>query len=359
MHANTIGKAFSLTTFGSSHGPAVGGIIDGCPAGLEVDLEAIARQMARRRPGQSALSTSRDEADQIEWLSGIFEGKTDGTPIGFIIQNRDVRSEDYDHLKDTFRPGHADYTYAKKYGHRDHRGGGRASARATAVWVAAGALAQQLLEKEGVKIHAYVSQVGEVVAELDPSNAKFVQIDQNLVRCPDFEKASEMEALIARVKDEGDTVGGRISCCIKGAPIGLGEPLFDKLHADLAKAMMSINAAKGFEIGSGFSAAAMRGSQHNDQLEHKDGKVKQKTNNAGGVLGGVSTGADIVFNVAFKPVSTLMQDQPSVDTEGNKVVIEGKGRHDPCVVPRAVPIVEAMSALVLADHLLRNRLSKL
>lgn len=359
MQANIIGKAYSLTTFGSSHGPAIGGTIDGCPAGLEIDLEAVAKQMARRRPGQSDISSPRSEADQVEFLSGIFEGKTDGTPIGFLIKNKDVQSLDYDHLKDTLRPGHADLTYAEKYGHRDHRGGGRASARATAVWVAAGAIAQQLLAKAGVEIFAYVSQVGECKLDVNSSSVDPSLIDSNEVRCPDAAKAAEMKTLIETVKADGDTVGGRVTAVVRNAPAGWGAPLFDKLHADLAKAMMSINAAKGFEIGSGFAAAAMRGSQHNDQLESKDGQVQQKTNNAGGVLGGISTGADIVFNVAFKPVSTLMKDQQSVDKDGNAVIIEGKGRHDPCVVPRAVPIVEAMAALVLADHYLRNRQSKL
>lgn len=358
MRGNSFGKAFCLTTFGSSHGAAIGGIIDGCPAGLAVDLDAVAIQMARRRPGQSELSSPRNEDDKIEWLSGIFEGKTDGTPIGFIIRNKDVKSEDYDHLRDNFRPGHADISYSEKYGHRDHRGGGRASARATAVWVAAGAIAQQLLATEGVEIFACVSQVGEIILDTALENIDPSTIDQNIVRCPDAEKASEMAALITSVKNDGDTIGGKISCTIRNAPVGLGEPLFDKLSADLAKAMMSINAAKGFEIGSGFTAASMRGSQHNDLLEQRDSKIRQTTNNSGGVLGGISTGEDINFNVAFKPVSTLMKDQKSVDVHGDPVTIEGKGRHDPCVVPRAVPIVEAMAALVLADHFLRNKLSK-
>ncbi len=287
------------------------------------------------------------------------EGKTDGTPIGFIIRNNDVKSVDYDHLRESIRPGHADLSYSQKYGHRDHRGGGRASARATAVWVAAGAIAQQLLATEGVEIFAYVSQVGEIVLDTEPESIDPAKVDQNAVRCPDPEKAKEMATLITQVKNEGDTVGGRISCTVRNAPVGLGEPIFDKLSADLAKAMMSINAAKGFEIGSGFAAASMLGSQHNDLFEQQDGKIRQTTNNTGGVLGGISTGEDINITVAFKPVSTLMKDQKSVDTKGDPVIIEGKGRHDPCVVPRAVPIVEAMTALVLADHLLRNKLSKL
>ncbi|MBK8700700.1 MAG: chorismate synthase [Saprospiraceae bacterium] len=354
--SNRFGHIFSITTYGESHGPAIGVVIDGCPAGLSVDVDHIAQQLARRRPGQSAIVTQRNEADTPEILSGIFEGKTTGAPIHILIRNEDQKSADYSHLADTYRPSHADYTYNAKYGHRDHRGGGRSSARETAARVAAGAIAMQFLQKFGILITAFVSQVGSVRFIFDPENVDTSKTDDNAVRCPDPEKAAAMEELIRAMRKEGDTIGGRISCIIKGLPAGLGEPVFDKLHADLAKAMMGINAVKGFEYGSGFASIEMRGSQHNDLFDVDEaGLVFTKTNYSGGIQGGISNGEPVYFDVAFKPVATLIQDQESIDSAGQKVVLEGKGRHDPCVVPRAVPIVEAMAALVIADHLLRQK----
>lgn len=354
MRGNSFGSIFRLTTFGESHGAAIGGIIDGCPAGMKVDTSAVQQELDRRRPGSTPLGTKRTEDDVVEFLSGIMDGITLGTPIGFLIRNTDAKSADYDHVKDTFRPGHADLTWERKFGLRDHRGGGRASARETACRVVGGAVARQMIAASGMRVHAFVDQVGEVrmgtpVEELDLAN-----VYRNDVRCPDPVAAQRMVAAIETVRAEGDTLGGAIGCVMTGVPAGLGEPVFDKLHADLGKAMFSINAVKGVEFGSGFAAAAMRGSQHNDAFRTDDGKLRAVTNRSGGVLGGISNGEDILLRVAFKPASTLMRDQQSVDREGNNVTLAGKGRHDPCVVPRAVPIVEAMACLVLADHLLRN-----
>lgn len=353
MAGNTFGKVFRLTTFGESHGPAIGGVIDGCPAGLTLDLAAIQNQLDRRRPGQSKITTQRKESDTVRFLSGIYEGRTLGTPIGFIIENKDVKSKDYDHLRSVFRPSHADNTYQGKYGFRDHRGGGRASARETACRVVAGAIAQQLLGS--VQIRAFVSAVGE---EQMPKQATvdYQEIDKNLVRAAHRESAQKFQNLIEKTRKAGDTVGGVVSVHVDGVPIGWGAPVFDKLPADLAKAMMSINATKGFEIGSGFAGSRMYGSEHNDRPK-KDGGFA--SNNAGGTQGGLSNGDRIYFRVAFKPVATLMQDQSSVNEEGEEIVVQGKGRHDPCVVPRAVPIVEAMTALVLADHYLRSKTDRI
>jgi len=353
MAGNSFGKIFKLTTFGESHGSAIGGIIDGCPAGLSIDFEAIYAEMQRRKPGQSAIVTQRKEEDNVKFLSGIFEGKTTGTPIGFIIENTDQKSKDYSHIKDVYRPSHADYTYDKKYGIRDYRGGGRSSARETACRVVAGAIAKQLLQ--GIKITAYVSSVGEIELKKQYSEVDFSEIEKNPVRCPDAEMASKMEDFIKSIRKEGDTVGGTVTCVIQNVPVGLGEPVFDKLHAELGKAMLSINAVKGFEYGSGFAGTSMKGSEHNDAF-NEDGSTK--TNHSGGIQGGISNGEDIYFKVAFKPVATIMQKQQTIDSKGDKTVAEGKGRHDPCVVPRAVPIVEAMAALVLADFYLLNKISK-
>jgi|TARA_R100000479_G_scaffold33554_2_gene13828 chorismate synthase len=354
MAGNSFGTIFKLTTFGESHGEAIGGIIDGCPAGLSIDLDAIETEMQRRKPGQSSIVTQRKEPDTVKFLSGIFEGKTTGAPIGFVIENTNQKSKDYSHIKDTYRPSHADYTYDKKYGNRDYRGGGRSSARETACRVAAGAIAKQLLKN--IKITAYVSAVGELSLQKKYSEVDFNEIEKNPVRCADADMASKMEAYIKDIRKQGDTVGGQITCVIENAPIGLGEPVFDKLHAQLGKAMLSINAVKGFEYGSGFGGTKMQGSLHND-LFNEDGTTK--TNYSGGVQGGISNGEPIYFNVAFKPVATIMQKQQTINSEGKQVSMQGKGRHDPCVVPRAVPIVEAMAALVLADFWLLNKVSKL
>lgn len=354
MAGNTFGNFFKLTTFGESHGEAMGGVIDGCPAGVSIDLDAIENQMMRRRPGQSAIVTQRKEADTVRFLSGIFEGKTTGSPIGFIIENTNQKSADYTHIKDSYRPSHADYTFDKKYGHRDYRGGGRSSARETACRVAAGAIASQLLI--AIAITGYVSSVGDLTLEKPYKELDFNTVDSNVVRCPDAEMASKMIAKIKEVKKQGDTIGGIITCVIQNVPVGLGEPVFDKLHAQLGKAMLSINAVKGFEFGSGFKGATMNGSEHND-LFNQDGTTK--SNLSGGVQGGISNGMDIYFRVAFKPVATIMQKQQTINSKGEKVEMQGKGRHDPCVVPRAVPIVEAMAALTIADFWLANKLSKL
>lgn len=344
MANNTFGNRLTLTTFGESHGPAIGGILDGVPAGIELAIEAIQKELDRRKPGQSKLTTQRKEKDKVEILSGIFEGKTTGMPIGFIIENTDQKSKDYTPIKDVFRPSHADFVYEKKYGHRDYRGGGRSSARETANWVVAGAIAKQIIPE--ITINAFTSTVGEVDIDKPYQELDFALTDQNSVKCPDHATAKKMEALIEKIRKEGDTIGGKITCVIKNVPAGLGEPVFDKLHAALGKAMLSINAVKAFEYGTGFCAAAMKGSEHND-IFLPDGTTK--TNMSGGIQGGISNGMDIYFRVGFKPVATLMQDQLSIDKEGNSVVIKGKGRHDTCVVPRAVPVVEAMAALVLAD----------
>ncbi|MBC8486410.1 MAG: chorismate synthase [Bacteroidetes bacterium] len=356
MAGNTFGKIFKLTTFGESHGKAIGGIIDGCPAGLEIDFDFIRDELDRRKPGQSALTTQRKESDNVEFLSGIFEGKTTGTPIAFLIWNEDRDSKDYDHLKEVYRPSHADFTFEQKYGVRDHRGGGRSSARETAARVAGGAFAKLLLQREAIKITAFVSQIGNVILNKDYKYFDIKTIESSPVRCPDKDTSDRMVKLIEKVKSEGDTIGGVISCFIQGVPAGLGEPVFDKLQADLAKAMLSINAAKGFEYGSGFRAAQMKGSEHNDLFEKAGDKIVTKTNYSGGIQGGISNGQDIYFRVAFKPVATLMMDQETVNKKGEKVILKGRGRHDVCVVPRAVPIVEAMAALVMADFYLRNEI---
>ena len=354
MAGNTYGTIFKLSTFGESHGKAIGGVIDGCPAGVELDLEAIQRDLDRRKPGQSAIVTQRKEPDEVEFFSGIFEGKTTGTPIGFAIHNTNQKSKDYSHIKDSYRPSHADYVYDEKYGIRDYRGGGRSSARETASRVVAGAIAKQFLNP--LSINAYVSAVGNIKLEADPATVDLAEIENNPVRCPDQAKAAEMEAYIKQIRKEGDTIGGIVTCVIKNVPVGLGEPVFDKLHAELAKAMLSINAVKGFEYGSGFEGTSMKGSAHND-LFNTDGTTK--TNQSGGVQGGISNGMDIYFRVAFKPVATIMQNQETINSKGDTVAMQGKGRHDPCVVPRAVPIVEAMAALVLADFKLLKRTNKI
>jgi chorismate synthase len=350
MAGNSYGTLFRITTFGESHGEALGGIIDGCPSGIELNLEAIQFEMSRRKPGQSKIVTQRKEPDDVQFLSGIFEGKTTGTPIGFIIPNTNQKSDDYSHIKDNYRPSHADYVYEKKYGVRDYRGGGRSSARETASRVVAGAIAKQMLPE--IKFNAYVSSVGPLFLEKPYQDLDFSTIENNPVRCPDEKMAAEMEEYIKKIKKEGDTVGGTVTCVIQNVPIGLGEPVFDKLHAELGKAMLSINAVKGFEFGSGFCGSQMKGSEHND-LYNPDGTTK--TNLSGGIQGGISNGMDIYFRVAFKPVATIMQKQESLDNKGNITEMTGKGRHDPCVVPRAVPIVEAMAAIVLADFYLINK----
>jgi chorismate synthase len=355
MAGNTFGHSFRLTTFGESHGAAIGGVLDGVPANFLLDLELVQRELDRRKPGQSALVSQRKESDTVQFLSGIFEGKTTGSPIGFTIQNEDQKSKDYSHLKDNYRPSHADFVYDKKYGHRDYRGGGRSSARETACRVVAGAIAKQFLASLGVSIFAYVDQVGSVKIP-DNMRIDFSKIDSNLVRCPDEKAAAEMDALIREVRSQGDTIGGAIRCVAFGVPVGLGEPVFDKLHADLGKAMLSINAVKGFEIGSGFSSIAMRGSEHNDIFISEK---ETSSNHSGGIQGGISNGQNIEFRVAFKPVATIMQQQESINNQGENITLHAQGRHDPCVVPRAVPIVEAMCALVLLDHHLRNKLTQL
>ncbi len=356
MAGNTFGQAFSVTTFGESHGRAIGLIIDGCPAGLAIDEDFIQQELARRRPGQSKIVTQRKEADRAEILSGTFEGKATGTPIAMVIFNADARSKDYSHIADKFRPSHADYTYHAKYGLRDYRGGGRSSARETAARVAAGAIAKLFLQREGIDIRAYVSQVGKLALEKPYQELDLQLTESNPVRCPDPAMAEKMEAYIKEVRKEGDTIGGIVNCVVRGCPPGLGEPAFDKLHASLAHAMLSINACKGFEYGSGFAGVEMRGSQHNDAFYMDGDELKTDTNYSGGIQGGISNGMDIYFRLAFKPVATIVQPQESVNEAGEKVTVEGKGRHDPCVVPRAVPIVEAMAALVLADFLLRQRM---
>ncbi|MGB1270023.1 MAG: chorismate synthase [Flavobacteriaceae bacterium] len=354
MSGNTFGKLFKITTYGESHGKAIGGVIDGCPAGLDIDVEAIQNELNRRKPGQSSIVTQRKEPDVVEFYSGIFEGKTTGTPIGFAIHNTNQKSHDYSHIKDSYRPSHADYTFDKKYGLRDYRGGGRSSARETASRVVAGAIAKQVMSD--IKINAFVSSVGDIFIDKPYQDLDFSKIESNPVRCPDEASAEKMEAYIKQIRKEGDTVGGTVTCVLQNVPIGLGEPVFDKLHADLGKAMLSINAVKGFEYGSGFCGAKMKGSEHND-LFNADGSTK--SNLSGGIQGGISNGMDIYFRVAFKPVATIMQKQETIDNQGRIVDMTGKGRHDPCVVPRAVPIVEAMAALVLADNYLINRTNRL
>ncbi len=353
--SNIYGKIFKISTFGESHGRAVGVVIDGCPAGLTLDLDFIQAELDKRKPGQSGIVTQRKEEDKFEIISGIFEGKSTGTPIAILVWNEDAKSKDYSHIADKFRPSHADYTYQVKYGIRDYRGGGRSSARETIARVAAGAVAKLLLNKMGVKIQAYTSQVGLLKLEKPYNELDLNETEKNIVRCPDPALAEEMIALIKEVKKEGDSIGGVISCVIQNVPPALGEPVFDKLHAELGKAMLSINAVKGFEYGSGFEGVAMRGSEHNDGFYVDDqSKIRTKTNYSGGIQGGISNGEDIYFRVAFKPVATLMQNQESINEKGEETIVSGKGRHDPCVVPRAVVIVEAMAALVLADFYLRN-----
>ncbi len=346
---NSFGKIFKLTTFGESHGPCIGGIIDGSPSNIDIDISKVQYDLDRRRPGQSKIVTQRKEDDKVEILSGLFEGKTTGTPIGFIIKNKDQKSKDYDHIKDIFRPSHADYVYEKKYGNRDYRGGGRSSARETACRVVAGSIAKQILKN--IKIVGFVKSVGSISLKNSYKNYNLNDSEKNIVRCPDENTAKKMEELIIKTRKNGDTVGGVVSCVVSGVPIGLGEPVFDKLHAELGKAMLSINAVKGFEYGSGFDGTKMFGSEHNDQF---DSKGKTKTNFSGGIQGGISNGMDIFFNVAFKPVATIMKSQKTINKDGDSKEMKGKGRHDPCVVPRAVPIVESMAALVILDNMLIN-----
>lgn len=351
---NTIGRIFRVTTFGESHGAAVGGVIDGMPAGIEIDLERVQHELNRRRPGQSAIVTPRDEKDQVKILSGLFEGKTTGTPIGFMVENANQHSTDYENIRNTFRPSHADFTYSSKYGIRDHRGGGRSSARETISRVVAGAMAKQVLEQIGVSIYAYTSQVGNISLDKDYTIYDPSLIESNDVRCPDPEVATLMHNLIAEVKADGDTIGGVITGVIKGAPVGLGDPAFGKLHAQLGEAMLSINAAKGFEYGMGFDGVGNRGSEMIDLFTNAGGTIRTTTNHSGGIQGGISNGEDIYFRVAFKPIATLLKEVETVDKEGNPTILKAKGRHDPCVLPRAVPIVEAMAAIVILDAYLLN-----
>ena len=355
MAGNSFGNLFKITTYGESHGKGIGVVIDGCPAGLAIDNDFIQSELNRRRPGQSRIVTQRKESDSFEILSGVFEGQSTGTPISIFIKNNNQKSKDYSHIKDLYRPSHADMTYQEKYGIRDYRGGGRSSARETAARVAAGAIAKMILERIGVKINAGVTQVGPIELTIPLDKIDWSKGEENIVRCPDSEVASKMEALINTTKKEGNTVGGKISCYIEGCPVGLGDPVFDKLHADLGKAMLSINAVKGFEYGSGFKSIAMTGSEHNDVWTTDNNTL---TNHSGGIQGGISNGMPIYFSVAFKPVATIMRDQASISKTGEEAVVSGKGRHDPCVVPRAVAIVESMAALVLVDHYLRNKVIK-
>jgi chorismate synthase len=357
--SSTFGKIFKISTFGESHGRAVGVVIDGCPSGVDFDADFIQKELDRRKPGQSKITTQRKEADSFEVLSGVFEGKTTGTPLALVIFNEDQRSKDYGHIADKFRPSHADYTYHVKYGVRDYRGGGRSSARETAARVAAGAVAKLVLNKIGVEIYSYVSKVGAMKLDKSYLDLDLTQIDSNAVRCPDAEMAEKMYTYIDEVRKNGDSIGGVVTGVIKNVPTGWGEPVFDKLHAELGKAMLSINAVKGFEYGSGFEGVERLGSAHNDDFFiDADGQVKTKTNFSGGIQGGISNGEDIYFNVAFKPVATIMKDQSSINEAGETVVVSGKGRHDPCVLPRAVPIVDAMAALVLVDFYLRAKGNK-
>jgi chorismate synthase len=356
---NSFGRIFKISTFGESHGLGLGVVIEGCPAGLPIDEDLIRTEMQRRKPGQSKITTQRKEEDEFQILSGVFEGKSTGTPIGMVIMNTDQKSKDYSHISDKFRPSHADFTYFEKYGIRDYRGGGRSSARETAARVAAGAIAKMLLKHYGISVQAYVSQVGDLKLNKSYRELDLTAAEDNIVRCPDHAMAGQMISYIDEVRKSRDTVGGIVSCVAKGVPPGLGEPVFDRLHAELGKAMLSINAVKGFEYGSGFEGVKMRGSAHNDVFFQEGDKVRTKTNYSGGIQGGISNGEDIYFNVAFKPVATIMQDQESLNESGESVTVSGKGRHDPCVVPRAVPIVEAMASLVLADHLLISRTNKL
>lgn len=358
--SNSYGKLFRITTFGESHGAAVGVIIDGCPAGLEISVEEVQQALDRRRPGQSDITTPRKEEDKATILSGVFEGRTTGTPIAIVVNNKDQASKDYTHIEHAFRPSHADYTYTAKYGLRDHRGGGRSSARETLARVAAGALAAKFLQHHGIKVTSYVSQVGNIKLRKHYSKLDLNKVDINKVRCPDGTVAARMIGLIEQIRDNLDTVGGVVSCVIQGVPAGLGEPVFDKLHAELGKAMLSINAVKGFEYGSGFEGVKMKGSEHNDQFYTDElGNIRTRTNHSGGIQGGISNGQDIYFNVAFKPVATILQPQQTINDAGEDITLQGKGRHDPCVLPRAVPIVDAMAALVVADFLLRQQANRI
>ncbi len=359
MFNNTFGNLFRITTFGESHGAGIGGVIDGFPAGVEIDFDFIQSELARRKPGQSKITTDRKEEDKVEFLSGIFEGKSTGAPIGFVVRNTNQHSNDYDNIRNLYRPSHADYTYTQKYGLRDHRGGGRSSARETISRCVGGALAKLALNKLGVKIRAYTSQVGPICLKKDYKLYNLDLIENSIVRCPDPEKSQEMETLIAAVKEVGDTVGGVITCVIEGCPVGLGQPVFGKLHAALGSAMLSINAVKGFEYGEGFEGTTQKGSEQNDLFYNQNGHVSTRTNHSGGIQGGISNGQDIYFRVAFKPVATLLMEQPTVNAQNQDTVIKARGRHDPCVLPRAVPIVEAMAAMTLLDYYLMNKATTL
>lgn len=352
---NSFGTLFTLTSFGESHGAAIGGVVDGMPAGIAVDMDFVRSEMQRRRPGQSAVTTGRKESDEVEFLSGIFEGRTTGAPIGFIIRNTNQHSNDYDNLREVLRPSHADYTYWRKYGVRDHRGGGRSSARETAVRCVAGALAKLALRELGITIQAYTSQVGHIALENDYTKYDLSLTESNIVRCPDMEKACQMEELILKVKGEGDTIGGIVTCVITGCPVGLGEPIFGKLHAALGNAMLSINACKGFDYGRGFDGIGERGSEQNDQFVNTENGITTATNRSGGIQGGISNGQPIYFRAAFKPVATQLGEQTTLDIHGNEQTLQAKGRHDPCVVPRAVPIVESMAAIIVLDHYLQYK----
>lgn len=359
MAGNTFGHILQLTTFGESHGPAIGGILTGLPAGMIIDPQKVQYELGRRKPGQSIITTDRKEEDQVDFLSGIFNGKSTGVPIGFIIKNKDHKSADYDELKNILRPSHADYTYQEKYGNRDHRGSGRASARETACRVVAGAIAKQFLDRQSIRIYAYVSQVANIQVKKTYHELDLSQTEESMVRCPDADASEKMIELIKQAKDEGDSLGGIITCVIQNVPVGLGEPVFNKLHADLGHAMLGINAVKGFEYGLGFEEVAKKGSEVNDEFYEKDGKVLTRSNYSGGIQGGISNGMDIYFRVAFKPISTIKKTQRTISTDHDSILFEAEGRHDPCVLPRAVPIVEAMAALVIADHSLINLSSKI
>lgn len=355
MAGNSFGYLFRLTSFGESHGEAIGGVVDGCPSGIHIDIKFIQSELARRKPAQSTIVSKRNETDKVEFISGLFNGKTTGAPIAFIVKNTDKKSEDYDFLKDIYRPGHADFTYEQKYGAYDYRGGGRASARETVSRVVAGAIAKTILKQQGVKIYAYTSQIGSVVLDKPYYELNLSKIEKSMVRCPEQKASNEMVALLKKIEKEGDSVGGVINGVIQNVPVGLGEPVFDKLHADLAKAMLSISGVKGFEIGMGFKSASMKGSEHNDRFCLKKGDVCLLSNFSGGVLGGITTGEDIYFRVAFKPISSISKIQSTSNKKGKMVNLQVKGRHDACIVPRAVPIVEAMASLVICDHYLRNK----
>lgn len=359
MYNNTFGNLFRLTSFGESHGKAIGGVIDGFPAGIVIDMDFIQQELNRRRPGQSAITTARKEADEVEFLSGIYEGVSTGCPIGFAVWNTNQHSNDYDNMKDVYRPSHADYTYTEKYGIRDHRGGGRSSARETIARVVAGALAKLALRQLGIQITVFTSQVGPYILEKDYTQYDLTRIEENSVRCPDQELAAKMADYIYKIKGEGNTIGGVISCVIKGCPIGLGQPVFGKLHAALGNAMLSINAVKGFEYGQGFGSMEQKGSEQNDIFYNENGKIALRTNRSGGIQGGISNGEDIYFRVAFKPVATVLMEQPTVDRLGNETILKARGRHDPCVLPRAVPIVEAMAAMTILDYYLLNKTTRL